>query len=192
MVSVTVAVTDPAFEADAAVGFGPEAPGVEEFQPVVTQDPPHRRGQHPAARRQIHRTALGAAPQPTDPLLGPRVGAPPRPRAAIHQARVAVLDPAAPPLGHRAPRQPHLAGCLGLRLPRGHPPDQQQPPAGVKHALPCDIEPPVLVGCDNTTLAQEAHPVMLLPISVSGTSRCGAVAEHGHEIVVPRLTYCNR
>ena len=111
---------------------------VQAVQAVTAQHTPDRRGGHPGAGRQIHRTAPGAAPQPADPLLGPRRGAPRRPtrtRAAVHQPGVAVLAPAAPPLRHRGPRQAHLAGHHGLRLPRGHPPDHQQPPRGSQHCI---------------------------------------------------------
>ena len=46
-------------------------------------------------------------------------------------------------------------------------------PAGVKRTSACDIEPPVLVGRNTTTLAQEVHPITLLPTSVSSTPSSG-------------------
>ena len=77
-------------------------------------DPPDNRRRHPGARRQIRRTAPCAALQPTDSLLGPRVGAPrrwPRPRVAVCQPGRAVLKSATVPLGDGA--RPWAAGVSG-------------------------------------------------------------------------------
>ena len=129
----------------------------------------------PGSRPQIHRPARRAAAQPADPLLDSGVGAPrrtQRPRGPVHQAGLALSEPAVPPLRHRAPRQPHLAGHLSLGVPAATRWTSDSRPVGVNRALVCDIEPPVSVGVvTTTTLAQEAHPIALLPTSMSRTAR---------------------
>ena len=123
------------------------------FSPVPTKDPPDRRSQHPGARRQIHRTALRGAPQPTDPLLDSR--------RCVEAASGASCDLGSPqpPCASQRPHHfatvprdsPHLTGDLGLNSHAATPMDQHRLPAGVKRALACDIEPPVLVGSNTTT-----------------------------------------
>ena len=147
---------------------------VQPVQPVAAKDPPHCRSRHPGARRQIHRAPLRAAPQPADPLLGAGVGAPRRParqRAAVRQPAIAVLEPAAPPLRDRARDSFIWRATSAWGSPAATRWTSSSRPAGVKRALACDIEPPVLVGCYTTTLAQGARPIALLPTSMPRTSR---------------------
>ena len=52
---------------------GPRSDGpveaIQAVQAMTAQHSPHRRGRHPSAGRQIHRTAPGAAPQPAKQRL---------------------------------------------------------------------------------------------------------------------------
>ena len=101
-------------------------------QSLPSGSAPHSRGASVRPAPTAHSVALstrwGGPGGSAHAGAGPARSLRPAPRCAL-SGRVAVLDPAPPPLGERAPRQGHLAAHLGLEAPPfGHPMDQQPSP----------------------------------------------------------------